>query len=151
MTDPDTADAVYVEPINWPTLARVIEKEKPDALLPTMGGQTALNCALDLDREGILEAHGVELIGASRTAINKAEDRDLFRKAMNGIGLATPQARASPTAWRRPTRRRRRSASPASSDRRSRSAAPAAASPSTGSSSRRSASAAWICRRRTSC
>jgi carbamoyl-phosphate synthase large subunit len=92
MTDPDTADAVYIEPINWQTVARVIEKEKPDALLPTMGGQTALNCALDLDREGVLAAHGVELIGASREAIRKAEDRDLFRKAMNSIGLATPRS-----------------------------------------------------------
>jgi carbamoyl-phosphate synthase large subunit len=92
MTDPDTADAVYIEPINWQTIARVIEKEKPDALLPTMGGQTALNCALDLDREGVLAAHGVELIGASREAIRKAEDRDLFRKAMNSIGLATPRS-----------------------------------------------------------
>jgi carbamoyl-phosphate synthase large subunit len=92
MTDPDTADAVYIEPINWQTVARVIEKERPDALLPTMGGQTALNCALDLDREGVLAAHGVELIGASREAIRKAEDRDLFRKAMNAIGLATPRS-----------------------------------------------------------
>ena len=92
MTDPDTADAVYIEPINWQTVARVIEKEKPDALLPTMGGQTALNCALDLDREGVLAAHGVELIGASREAIRKAEDRDLFRKAMSAIGLATPRS-----------------------------------------------------------
>jgi carbamoyl-phosphate synthase large subunit len=92
MTDPDTADAVYIEPINWQTIARVIEKEKPDALLPTMGGQTALNCALDLDREGVLAAHGVELIGASREAIRKAEDRDLFRKAMSSIGLATPRS-----------------------------------------------------------
>jgi carbamoyl-phosphate synthase large subunit len=92
MTDPDTADAVYIEPINWQTLAMVIEKERPDALLPTMGGQTALNCALDLDREGVLAAHGVELIGASRDAIRKAEDRDLFRKAMNGIGLMTPRS-----------------------------------------------------------
>ena len=72
MTDPDSADAVYIEPINWETLARIIEKERPDALLPTMGGQTALNCALDLVREGVLEKFGVELIGASREAIDKA-------------------------------------------------------------------------------
>jgi len=92
MTDPDTADAVYVEPINWRTLERVIAKEKPQALLPTMGGQTALNCALDLVREGVLEAHGVELIGASREAIDKAEDRDLFRQAMRKIGLDMPRS-----------------------------------------------------------
>ncbi|MCB1868064.1 MAG: carbamoyl phosphate synthase large subunit, partial [Gammaproteobacteria bacterium] len=82
MTDPDSADAVYIEPINWRTLERIIEKERPDALLPTMGGQTALNCALDLVREGILERYGVEMVGASREAIDKAEDRDLFRQAM---------------------------------------------------------------------
>jgi carbamoyl-phosphate synthase large subunit len=87
MTDPDTADAVYIEPINWQTLARVIEKERPDGLLPTMGGQTALNTALDLVREGVLEQYGVEMIGASRQAIDKAEDRDLFRQAMRKIGL----------------------------------------------------------------
>jgi len=92
MTDPEMADAIYIEPINWPTVARVIEKERPDALLPTMGGQTALNCALDLVREGVLAKHGVELIGASQDAINKAEDRDRFRQAMHKIGLATPRS-----------------------------------------------------------
>jgi carbamoyl-phosphate synthase large subunit len=92
MTDPDTADAVYVEPITWQTVAKVIAKERPDALLPTMGGQTALNCALDLVREGILEAYGVEMIGASREAIDKAEDRDLFRRAMREIGLEMPRS-----------------------------------------------------------
>ena len=92
MTDPDTADAVYIEPINWETLARIIEKERPDALLPTMGGQTALNCALDLVREGVLEKYGVEMIGASRDAIDKAEDRDLFRQAMHKIGLDMPRS-----------------------------------------------------------
>jgi carbamoyl-phosphate synthase large subunit len=92
MTDPDTADAVYIEPINWQTLARVIEKERPDALLPTMGGQTALNTALDLVREGILERYGVEMIGATRKAIDKAEDRDLFRQAMRKIGLDMPKS-----------------------------------------------------------
>ncbi|MEE8118594.1 MAG: carbamoyl-phosphate synthase large subunit [Gammaproteobacteria bacterium] len=91
MTDPDMADAVYIEPIQWKTLERIIEKEKPDALLPTMGGQTGLNCALDLVREGVLEKHGVELIGASRDAIDMAEDRDRFRKAMAEIGLDTPR------------------------------------------------------------
>jgi carbamoyl-phosphate synthase large subunit len=92
MTDPDMADAVYIEPVQWQTVARIIEVEKPDALLPTMGGQTALNCALDLVREGVLEKFGVELIGASREAIDMAEDRGLFRQAMTEIGLHTPKA-----------------------------------------------------------
>ncbi|HKK14508.1 MAG TPA: carbamoyl-phosphate synthase large subunit [Gammaproteobacteria bacterium] len=92
MTDPEMADAVYIEPVHWRTVARIIEKERPDALLPTMGGQTALNCALDLVRQGVLEEHGVELIGASREAIDMAEDRDQFRRAMTDIGLATPRA-----------------------------------------------------------
>ncbi len=92
MTDPEMADATYIEPITWQTVARIIEKERPDALLPTMGGQTALNCALDLGRHGVLEAFGVEMIGASREAIDKAEDRDLFRQAMTKIGLAMPRS-----------------------------------------------------------
>jgi carbamoyl-phosphate synthase large subunit len=92
MTDPEMADATYIEPVNWQTLERIIEKERPDALLPTMGGQTALNTALDLVREGVLEQYGVELIGASREAIDKAEDRDLFRKAMRRIGLDMPRS-----------------------------------------------------------
>ncbi|MGB5260734.1 MAG: carbamoyl-phosphate synthase large subunit [Gammaproteobacteria bacterium] len=92
MTDPDMADAVYIEPVQWQTVARIIEVERPDALLPTMGGQTALNCALDLVREGVLEKYGVELIGASREAIDMAEDRGLFRQAMTEIGLSTPRA-----------------------------------------------------------
>ena len=93
MTDPEMADAVYIEPVNWRTVARIIEKERPSALLPTMGGQTALNCALDLAREGILEKYNVELIAASRQAIDMAEDRELFRKAMREIGLEVPRAR----------------------------------------------------------
>jgi len=92
MTDPGTADAIYIEPIHWRTIERIIEKERPDALLPTMGGQTALNCALDLVREGILSKYNVEMIGASREAIDMAEDRDLFRRAMQDIGLAVPRA-----------------------------------------------------------
>src|ERR1700744_2823144 len=92
MTDPEMADAIYIEPINWKTVARIIEKEKPDALLPTMGGQTALNTALDLVREGVLEKHGVQLIAASRAAIDMAEDRELFRNAMNEIGLECPKS-----------------------------------------------------------
>ncbi|MDX2316421.1 MAG: carbamoyl-phosphate synthase large subunit, partial [Gammaproteobacteria bacterium] len=92
MTDPEMADATYIEPIHWQTLAQIIEKERPQALLPTMGGQTALNCALDLDREGVLSAFGVEMIGASREAIDKAEDREKFRNAMTRIGLDVPRA-----------------------------------------------------------
>src|SRR5881394_904495 len=89
MTDPASADAMYIEPIHWRTVAAIIEKERPNALLPTMGGQTALNCALDLVREGVLERFGVELIAASREAIDMAEDRELFRHAMKDIGFAT--------------------------------------------------------------
>jgi carbamoyl-phosphate synthase large subunit len=92
MTDPEIADAIYIEPIDWRTLERIIASEQPDALLPTMGGQTALNCALDLAREGVLEAHGVEMIGASREAIDMAEDREQFRDAMVEIGLEVPGA-----------------------------------------------------------
>ena len=92
MTDPEMADAIYIEPVNARTLARIIEKERPDALLPTMGGQTALNTALDLVREGVLEKFEVELIAASRAAIDMAEDRELFRNAMREIGLETPQS-----------------------------------------------------------
>ncbi|MBT7411117.1 MAG: carbamoyl-phosphate synthase large subunit, partial [Methylococcales bacterium] len=92
MTDPEMADAVYIEPIEWQTVAKIIEKEKPDVLLPTMGGQTALNCALDLDRKGILSEFGVEMIGAKKEAIDKAEDRDLFRQAMKKIGLNMPKS-----------------------------------------------------------
>jgi len=92
MTDPGMADATYIEPIHWETVARIIEKEKPDALLPTMGGQTALNCALDLDREGVLEKFNVEMIGASKDAIDMAEDREKFKVAMEEIGLDMPRA-----------------------------------------------------------
>jgi carbamoyl-phosphate synthase large subunit len=92
MTDPQMADATYIEPVTWQTLARIIEKERPDALLATMGGQTALNCALDLAREGVLESFGVEMIGASREAIDKAEDREKFKKAMTRIGLASARS-----------------------------------------------------------
>ena len=92
MTDPETADATYIEPVRWQTVAKIIEAERPDAILPTMGGQTALNCALDLAREGILEKFNVQLIGASERAIEMAEDREQFRQAMTRIGLATPNA-----------------------------------------------------------
>ncbi|MDR3389769.1 MAG: carbamoyl-phosphate synthase large subunit [Rudaea sp.] len=97
MTDPETADAVYIEPINRTTVERIIAKERPDALLPTMGGQTALNCALDLADCGILERYNVELIGASREAIRMAEDRELFRRAMIEIGLDCPKAEVART------------------------------------------------------
>ncbi|NJO16887.1 MAG: carbamoyl-phosphate synthase large subunit [Thioploca sp.] len=92
MTDPDMADATYIEPIRWQTVAQIIEREHPDALLPTMGGQTALNCALDLVREGILTQFQVEMIGASIEAIEKAEDREKFRTAMRHIGLEMPRS-----------------------------------------------------------
>src|SRR5690554_676698 len=97
MTDPEMADAVYIEPITWQTVEKIIAKEKPDALLPTMGGQTALNCALELADHGVLEKHGVELIGASRDAIRMAEDRELFRDAMRDIGLECPKAEVART------------------------------------------------------
>ncbi|MEG3592389.1 MAG: carbamoyl-phosphate synthase large subunit [Pseudomonadota bacterium] len=92
MTDPDIADAIYIEPINWATVAKIIEEEKPDAILPTMGGQTGLNCALDLRRNGVLEKHNVEMIGASPESIDMAEDRELFKKAMSEIGLQSAQS-----------------------------------------------------------
>jgi carbamoyl-phosphate synthase large subunit len=92
MTDPDMAHATYIEPINWQMVEKIIAIERPDALLPTMGGQTALNCALDLARHGVLEKYGVEMIGASKEAIDKAEDREKFKKAMAKIGLASPRS-----------------------------------------------------------
>lgn len=92
MTDPELADATYIEPVQWQEVARIIDKERPDALLPTMGGQTALNCALDLVREGVLEKYSVEMIGATREAIDRAEDRDKFRQLMKKIGLEMPRS-----------------------------------------------------------
>jgi len=92
MTDPDLADATYMEPITPEVVAKIIEKERPDALLPTMGGQTALNCALSLRKMGVLDEFGVEMIGADADAIDKAEDRELFRDAMQKIGLETPRS-----------------------------------------------------------
>ena len=91
MTDPALADATYIEPVKWPIVEKIIQKERPDAILPTMGGQTALNCSLDLNRHGVLKKYDVELIGASCEAIDKAEDRELFDNAMTAIGLETPQ------------------------------------------------------------
>ncbi|MEY3666096.1 MAG: carbamoyl-phosphate synthase (large chain) protein, partial [Pseudomonadota bacterium] len=92
MTDPETADVTYIEPITWQVVERIIEKEKPDAILPTMGGQTALNCALDLHRNGVLARHKVELIGATPEAIDKAEDRQKFKEAMTRIGLGSARS-----------------------------------------------------------
>ena len=92
MTDPEMADAIYIEPIRWQTVEKIIEKEKPDVLLPTMGGQTALNCALDLDKHGVLEKHGIEMIGAKKEAIDMAEDREKFRVAMDEIGLESARS-----------------------------------------------------------
>lgn len=92
MTDPEMADATYIEPIHWEVVEKIISIEKPDAILPTMGGQTALNCALELEEYGVLEKYGVEMIGATADAIDKAEDRDRFDKAMKAIGLETPRA-----------------------------------------------------------
>ena len=92
MTDPAMADATYIEPIKWQTVEKIIEKERPDAVLPTMGGQTALNCALDLEKHGVLEKYGVEMIGANADTIDKAEDRSRFDKAMKSIGLECPRS-----------------------------------------------------------
>ena len=92
MTDPETADATYIEPINWQTVERIIDKERPDAILPTMGGQTGLNCALDLAKHGVLDKYGVELIGAKKEAIDKAEDREKFKQAMTKIGLGSARS-----------------------------------------------------------
>jgi len=97
MTDPDMADAIYIEPIDWQTVEKIIEKEKPDAVLPTMGGQTALNCALDLDKHGVLEKYGVEMIGATKEAINMAEDRDLFNQAMGRLGFEVARSKTAHT------------------------------------------------------
>ncbi len=92
MTDPELADATYIEPITPEMVAKIIEKERPDALLPTMGGQTALNCALKLEQMGVLKKYGVEMIGAKAEAIEKAEDRKKFREAMDKIGLESPRS-----------------------------------------------------------
>src|SRR5437763_2632183 len=92
MTDPEMADRTYIEPITWQVVARIIEEERPDALLPTVGGQTALNCAMALHQQGVLDRFGVEMIGAKPAAIAKAEDRELFKAAMQKIGIAVPRS-----------------------------------------------------------
>jgi len=97
MTDPEMADAIYIEPIDWQTVEKIIAKERPDAILPTMGGQTALNCALALDAHGVLEKYNVEMIGATKEAINKAEDRELFNQAMRKIGFEVARSKTAHT------------------------------------------------------
>ena len=92
MTDPDVADVTYIEPIHWKVVENIIAKERPDVVLPTMGGQTALNCALDLEKHGVLAKYNVEMIGAKADAIDKAENRERFDKAMKKIGLECPRA-----------------------------------------------------------
>ena len=101
MTDPEMADATYIEPIHWEVVRKIIEKERPDAVLPTMGGQTALNCALELERQGVLEEFGVTMIGATADAIDKAEDRRRFDVAMKKIGLETARS-GRKKRWRLP-------------------------------------------------
>lgn len=150
MTDPEMADATYIEPIHWEVVRKIIEKERPDAVLPTMGGQTALNCALELERQGVLEEFGVTMIGATADAIDKAEDRRRFDVAMKK-SASTPHAPASPTIWKKRWRWRRMSVIRALFARRSRWAAPAAASRITAKSLKRFAPAAWIFRRPKSC
>src|SRR6058998_3442737 len=92
MTDPEMADATYIEPITWEVVAKIIERERPDALLPTLGGQTGLNTAMDLERNGILDLYGVEMIGANAEVIDKAEDRQKFKDAMLQLGLNVPKS-----------------------------------------------------------
>ena len=101
MTDPEVADATYIEPITPEMVEKIIVKEKPDALLPTMGGQTALNTALALHESGALEKHGVEMIGAKAEVIDKAEDRQKFRDAMDKLGLESPRSKAATIRWKR--------------------------------------------------
>ena len=136
MTDPDFADRTYVEPVTPEILAKIIEKERPDALLPTLGGQTALNTAVAVAEKGVLEKYGVELIGAKLPAIKKAEDRTLFKEAMEKIGLDVPRSGLAHN-FEEAMDVVKRSASRPSSAPPSPSAAPAAASPTTWKSTRR--------------
>ncbi len=151
MTDPEMADRTYIEPLTWEIVAKVIETERPDALLPTLGGQTGLNLAMDLAQHGVLEKYGVEMIGANAAVIAKAEERDQFRLAMEQIGLDVCRGRTVHSLGRGPARCSRRSACPASSGPASPWAAPARASPTTGRSSTNWCSAAWPRRRSTRC
>jgi len=150
MTDPEVADATYIEPITPEFVEKIIEKERPDALLPTMGGQTALNTALALEQSGALARLGVEMIGARAEVIDKAEDRQKFRDAMDKLGLKAP-ARAPSTTSTRPRRRWSSSACRPSCVRPSPWPGPAAASPTTLRNSARSSSAASTCRRPPRC
>ena len=103
MTDPEIADATYIEPVNWESLEKIIAKEKPDAILPTMGGQTGLNVSLELAKRGVLEKYSVEMIGANREAIDNAEDREKFDKCMKELKLETPRsgfAHSMDDAWK---------------------------------------------------
>ena len=142
MTDPELADATYIEPITPEVVAKIIEKEKPDALLPTMGGQTALNTALALAKDGTLDRLGVQMIGANADAIEMAEDRIKFRDAMDRIGLESATLGHRPQPRRRARGARNAPACPRSSAPASRSAAPAAASPTTATNSKRSSARA---------
>jgi len=150
MTDPDVADATYIEPITPEMVEKIIAKERPDALLPTMGGQTALNTALALEASGALKKYGVEMIGANARVIDKAEDRQKFRDAMDKLGLESPRSKA-PTPWKRPAKAWPSSACRRSSGLASPWPAPAAASPTTSRNSRRSCCAAWTSRRPPRC
>ena len=146
MTDPEFADRTYVEPLTVEVLARIIEAERPDALLPTIGGQTGLNLAIDLAESGVLDRFGVELIGAKVDAIKRAEDRDLFKAAIRA-SASTCRAAASRTRSRKPSASRPSSACRSSSGRRARWAAPAATSPPPTRSSAPTSRGAWRRRR----
>lgn len=150
MTDPEMADATYIEPIHWEVVRKIIEKERPDAVLPTMGGQTALNCALELERQGVLEEFGVTMIGATADAIDKAEDRRRFDIAMKK-SVSTPRVPVSPITWKKRWRWPPTSVIRASSVRPLRWAAPAAVSPTTAKSLKKSVRAVWIFPLPTSC
>jgi len=150
MTDPAMADATYIEPVEWRTVAKIIEDERPDALLPTMGGQTALNCALDLAKHGVLDKFGVEMIGANADAIDKAEDRERFDKAMKAI-IWIPPIPVLRTVWKRPIRLPTALVSPALFVPHLPWVALAAVLPITAKSLKRFAVVVWICRRLMSC
>lgn len=150
MTDPEMADATYIEPIHWEVVRKIIEKERPDAVLPTMGGQTALNCALELERQGVLEEFGVTMIGATADAIDKAEDRRRFDVAMKKLALI-PHVPVSRTIWKKRWPLRLKWVIRALSALPSPWAAPAAVLPTTAKSLKRFASAAWISPQPKSC
>ena len=150
MTDPEMADRTYIEPFTWEIVAKVIEAERPDALLPTLGGQTGLNLAMDLARHGVLEKYGVEMIGATAEVIAKAEERDQFKAAMERIGLEVLPRRNGAT-WTKPAAWPPTSACPAWCGPASPWAAPARASPTTGRSSTTWSPTAWRPRPSTRC